>query len=119
MTTLDELFAGHEESRGIFEAVRGAVEAIGPAELRVGQSQVTFRRRKAFVWVWMPRKYLRGRTAPLVLTLSFPNRDPSRRWKKIVEPRPGRFTHHLELYSIADFDDEVRGWLLDAWEGAS
>jgi hypothetical protein len=118
MTTLDEFFEGQEESRQLFEAVRCAVEAIGPAELRIGKSQVSFRRRKAFAWVWTPGRYLRGKTAPLVLTLSFPYRDASPRWKEIVEPAPGRFTHHLELYSVADVDDEVRGWLRDAWAGS-
>ncbi|HUW95487.1 MAG TPA: DUF5655 domain-containing protein [Anaerolineae bacterium] len=59
MTTPDEFFAGQEESRGIFEAVRRAVEAIGPAELRVGKSQVSFRRPRAFAWMWMPGQYLR------------------------------------------------------------
>lgn len=115
MTTLDEFFAGQDASREIFEAVRRAVEASGPVELRVSKSQVSFRRRKAFAWVWMPGQYLRGKTAPLVLTLSFPYQDLSPRWKEVVEPRPGRFTHHLELYCVADIDDEVRRWLRDAW----
>lgn len=118
MTTLDELFAGQDASREIFEAVRRAVEASGPVELRVGKSQVSFRRRKAFAWAWMPGQYLRGKTAPLVLTLSFPGRNVSPRWKEIVEPTPGRFTHHLELYSVADVDDEVRAWLQEAWTAA-
>ena len=118
MTTLDEFFAGQDASREIFEAVRRAVEASGPVELRVSKSQVSFRRRKALAWVWMPGQYLRGKTAPLVLTLSSPRRDASPRWKEIAEPSPGRFTHHLELYSVADVDDEVRGWLRDAWAGS-
>jgi hypothetical protein len=54
-----------------------------------------------------------------VLTLSFRRRDRSRRWKEIVEPAPGRFTHHLELFSPAEVDAEVRGWLRKAWTGAS
>jgi len=118
MMTLDEFFKGQEESRQIFEAVQQQVAAIGAAELRVSKSQISFRRRKAFAWVWMPSRYLRGKTAPLVLTLSFPNRDASPRWKEMVAPRPGRFTHHLELYSIADIDEEVHGWLRDAWATA-
>lgn len=115
MTNLDEFFAGGDESRRLFEAVRGAIEASGPVELSAGKSQVSFRRRKTFAWVWMPGRYLRGKTAPLVLTLSFPERDASPRWKETAEPRPGRFTHHLELFSVADVDDEVRRWLRDAW----
>ena len=109
--TLDEYFEGNDRSRQLFEALRGVIESIGAAEIRVTKSQVAFRRRKAFAWAWIPGKYLRGRGAPLVLTLSFRHKDSSPRWKEIVEPAPGRFTHHLELYSAGDIDDEVRGWL--------
>jgi len=64
-------------------------------------------------------KYLRRNTAPLVLTLSLRRRDASPRWKEIVEPYPGRFTHHLELYSRDDIDDQVRLWLREAWGSAA
>ena len=114
MPTLDEVFAGQDESRKIFESVRRAIETMGPAELRIGKSQIAFRRRKAFAWVWMPGRYLRGKVAPLVLTLSFDHRDASPRWKEVVEPSTGRFTHHLELYSPADIDAEVQNWLAGA-----
>lgn len=116
--TVDEFFAGHVESRCIFDAVRMAVDAIGPVDLRVTKSQVAFRRRRAFAWVWMPGMYLRGACAPLVLTLSLRFRDPSSRWKQIVEPAAGRYTHHLELYSAAEVDAEVRTWLQTAWQAA-
>jgi hypothetical protein len=116
--TLDEFFEGYDEARSLFDALRGVVETTGPAEVRVTKSQITFRRRKAFAWVWTPSRYLRGRVAPLVLTLSFRSRDASPRWKQIVEPSPGRFSHHLELYSIADVDDQVSQWLRDAWTAA-
>lgn len=48
MRAVDEFFAGQERSSQIFEAVLLAIEAIGPAELRIGKSQISFRRRKAF-----------------------------------------------------------------------
>lgn len=116
--TLDDFFAGRGDSRLIFEAVRGAIDAVGPSEIRVTKSQVAFRRRRAFAWAWMPGQYLRGRPAPLVLTVALRRQDSSPRWKEIVEPRPGRFTHHLELCSAADIDDEVGGWLREAWSDA-
>jgi len=116
--TLDDFFTGHDLSRAIFNSISAAVEATGPAEVRVSKSQVAFRRRINFAMVWMPEQYLRRKAAPLVLTFSFRHRDPSPRWKEIVEPAPGRFTHHLELYAPAEVDDEVRGWLQAAWEEA-
>jgi hypothetical protein len=38
--------------------------------------------------------------------------------REVVEPYPGRFTHHLELYETADVDAEVVQWLRQAWEEA-
>lgn len=99
--------------------MRGAIEALGQVELRVTKSQIAFRRAKAFAWAWVPAKHLRrSNLAPLVLTLSFAARDGSPRWKEIVEPAPGRFTHHLELRSETEIDGEVRCWLRQAWEAA-
>lgn len=117
--TLDEYFAGRDDSRRIFDALRRAVEAPGSSQLRVTRSQIAFARRRAFAWAWIPGKPLRRPAAPLVLTLAFPCRDPSPRWKEIVEPSPDKFTHHLELAREADIDDEVRAWLRRAWEAAA
>lgn len=119
MLTVDDFFAGREGSQRIFEALRSAVDALGPAQVRVTKSQVAFRRRRAFAWAWIPGMYLRGEHAPLVLTLSLPRRDSSPRWKEIVEPAPGRFTHHLELRSTAAVDAEVCSWLQEAWAAAA
>ena len=117
--TLDEYFSGWDESRQIFDTLRADIESLGAGEMRVTKSQVAFRRRRTFAWVWIPDRYLHGRHAPLVLSLSFAQRDDSERWKQIVEPAPGRFTHHLELNAASEIDDEVRSWLQGAWEAAA
>jgi hypothetical protein len=59
--TLEQFFAGREQSCGIFEALRLAVAAIGPAQLqlRVTKSQVAFRRRRPFAWAWVPGSTVR------------------------------------------------------------
>lgn len=106
------------EALPLFAAVAAAIAEIGPATIHVSKSQIAFRRQRHFAWVWRPGQYLKGRVAPLVLTLVFTMRIDSPRWKEIVEPKPGSFTHHLELYTPADIDDEVRGWLRAAWEAA-
>ena len=113
---LDAFFAAHPDSRRIFDALLAAVEPLGPVELRVTRSQVAFWRAHPFAWAWMPGIALRRPAAPLVLTLALRRRDPSPRWKQIVEPAAGRFTHHLELASPDEIDDEVRAWLREAAE---
>ncbi len=115
---LDAFFGNSGESRAIFDALRVMVDELGEVTLRVSKSQVAFRRRTAFAWAWRPEQYLHRPAAPLVLTVGLRRRDPSPRWKQVVEPAPGRFTHHLELYAVSDLDDEVRFWLQEAWEEA-
>lgn len=91
------------------------IESLGPTEVSPTKSQVAFRSgNAAFAWAWVPAQYLEGRTAPLVLSLRLSRRDPSARWKQVVEPRQGSFMHHLEVFSAGDLDDEVTGWLREA-----
>jgi hypothetical protein len=117
--TLDEFFSGCEESRRIFDVLHATIDALGSVQIRVTKSQVAFRRNKAFAWAWVPGMYLRGGQAPLVLTLSFAEPNASPRWKEVVNPAPGRFTHHLELHSGSEIDGEVRSWLRETWEAAA
>lgn len=117
---LDQYFADREPlARSLFDVVRTAVESLGEVEMRVTKSQVAFWRSHPFAWAWIPRQYLhQDDLAPLVMSVDLRRRDESPRWKQVVEPRPGRFTHHLELYSADQIDDEVRAWLREAWESA-
>lgn len=115
---LDAWLDGRPGARPLFEAVRGAIAGCGEASLRVSKAQVAFRRKRAFAWIWRPDDWLHGHHAPLVLTVGLRRRDASPRWKEVVEPRPGRFTHHLELHAPADVDAEARAWLAEAWAAA-
>ena len=119
MAAPESFFEGDEQARKLYNAVSDVVTGLGDVAVRVGRSQIAFRRRRSFAAVWMPARYLRGKTAPLVLTIYLPNRDPSPRWKQIVEPAKGRFTHHLELWQATDVDDEVVRWLRRAWNNAA
>ena len=84
----------------------------------VTKSQIAFSIRRGFAWAWTPDRWLRGETAPLVLSIALRRLDESPRWKEVVEPRPGHWMHHLELWSASEVDDDVRAWLLEASEAA-
>ncbi len=116
--TLEEFFDGKEKSRQLFDMVSRAVSVSGAFELQVSKSQIAYKADKVFAWVWIPGKYIKS-TVPLVLSVSLPARDSSRRWKQIVEPACGRFMHHLELNAAEEVDDEVITWLNQAREFAS
>jgi hypothetical protein len=123
--TLDEFFAGNAHARQLFEALQAAAKAVaGPVELQVSKSQVALRHPdggKPLAWAWVPARYLgEGRGfAPLVVSLVFSARDPSPRWKEIVEPSRGRFMHHLELRDAAEIDAEVQAWIIAATQAAA
>jgi hypothetical protein len=53
-----------------------------------------------------------------VLSLGLPRRVRSRRWKEVVEPKPGWFMHHLELHTGRELDAEVHRWIQQAWTEA-
>ncbi len=116
--SLDAFFAGRPEARALYERVADASRELDSVEVRVGRSQVALWRAHPFAAVWVPGQYLAGATAPLVLTVYLRHRADSPRWKEIVEPRPGRFTHHLELHRVGDVDAEVAAWLREAWDAA-
>jgi len=115
---LEAFFAGRPEARALFDELSALVDALGPHEVRVTKSQVAFARRRQFAWAWTPDRYLRGGVAPLVLSIALERRDPSSRWKQIVEPMPGRWMHHLDLRSTDDLDGEVLAWLREAYGAA-
>ena len=117
-TSVDEFFAGSPLGRDLFEAIAQAVDAIGPATIRVTKSQVAFRNRRGFAWVWRPGRYVRS-DVPAVLSIALPEPLESARFKEIVNPSPRVWMHHLELRSTSEVDDEVRGWLGRAWAAAA
>ena len=98
----------------MFREVLGVVEALGPFELRVTKSQVAFRRKLGFAFVWMPGQYLRHPASEVVLTIALGRPVPSERFKEVAHPSPAQWMHHLEIHDVTDIDAEVEGWLREA-----
>lgn len=111
-------FHGRPEAAKLYAHVDRLLRSIGDFECRVTKSQIAFRRRRGFAWVWTPDRWLQDDTAPLVLSVALGRRDASQRWKEVVEPQAGRWMHHLEVRSASDLDDEVASWLREAWAQA-
>jgi hypothetical protein len=110
--------AGHPVASTVFDRVRAVLEAAGGCEVKVSKSQVTFRRRRGFAYLWLPGQYLRRPGADVVLSIALDRHDHSRRWKEVVHPATAHWMHHLEVHDPADIDDEVEDWLREAAEEA-
>jgi hypothetical protein len=113
----EAFFADSPDGLRILAAVRDAVGALGDARVRTTRSQVAFRRRRGFAWLWRPGMYVRS-DVPAVLSVALPRRLASPRVKEVVQPAPGRWMHHLELCSPEQVDAEVRRWLREAFDAA-
>jgi Domain of unknown function (DUF5655) len=115
--TPESLFAGSPDGLALYRAVADPVAELGEAETRVTKSQIAFRRRKGFAYVWRPRQYVKSEV-PAVLSIALPHRLASDRLKEVAHPTAKVWMHHLELGDAAEVDDEVRVWLTEAYEHA-
>lgn len=119
-STPEELFAGHPLGLELYRAVADAITAVAggeTVEVRPTLSQVAFRRGRGFAYVWRPGQYLPS-DVPAVLSIALPRKLASRRIKQVAHPSNRVWMHHLELHQVADVDEEVRGWLRDAFAAA-
>jgi hypothetical protein len=109
-------FEGHPLGLWAYRWCRSIVEAIGPFSVRVTKSQLGFRRRRGFAWLWLPDRWLSKPDAEVVLSIALDRPDPSPRFKQVAQPAPGVWMHHLEVRSAADLDADVAAWLREAYE---
>lgn len=116
--TPEEHVAGHPVAVAALDRVRVLLRELGPVEEGASTSQVAFRRRRGFAWLWLPGRYLAHPSAEVVLSIALGRRDPSPRFKQVVQSSPAHVMHHLEVHDPADLDDEVAGWLREAFDRA-
>ena len=111
----EDFLAGSSLGLAVLVRVREAlVECHPDVTERVGRSQIAFRRRRGFAYLWMPNQYLRNPRAEVVLSLALRSRLDSPRFAEVVHPAPTTWMHHLDLHATADVDDEVAAWLVHA-----
>lgn len=115
---VEDFFTGHPDGLECYRRVRAILDPMGPVEVRVSASQVAFRRRRGFAYLWLPGRWLARPAAETVLSIATPDRLDSPRFKEVVHPSPRVWMHHLEIRSPSDIDAEVEGWLALAHDAA-
>lgn len=113
--TVETLFADRPEALKLCTLVRDYLLSLDDVQMDVTKTQVSFGVTTKFAWVWLPQLWTKNRPETSVtLTFDLDHRLKNRRIAQAVEPRPGRWTHHVVLGEASDFDDQVRGWLSQA-----
>jgi Domain of unknown function (DUF5655) len=119
-TTPEEFFEGRDEALAVFRQVEELVARAGlPYTVRTSKSQVAFRGRRGFAYLWIPGRYLKNPATEVVLSIALDRHIPSGRFKEVVHPSPSVWMHHLEIRSLADLDDDVERWLHEAADRAA
>ena len=101
----------------LYEALFRRMEAAFPdAAVKVQKSQISFYGRHLFAAASLPVR--RKKDWPkqcLVVTIGLSRRLESPRVAVAVEPYPGRWTHHVLVSEEEQIDEELMGWLREAW----
>ena len=113
-------FDGHPAELALYEALFRAVEETFPAgRVKVQKSQISFYGRHLFAAASLPVR--RRKDWPkicLVVTVGLSYRLESPRVAVASEPYPGRWTHHILVTEAGQIDEELMGWLREAWDFA-
>ncbi|MBN2013585.1 MAG: hypothetical protein JW778_00245 [Candidatus Altiarchaeota archaeon] len=97
--------------------MRTYIESLGSVEIEAAKTQVSFKRKNRFAWVWLPQTWTKKRPPESVtLTFSLPRQIKDERIAEAVEPRPRRWTHQIVLEKKSDLDEKVKSWLQEAYE---
>ena len=115
-------FDGRRAAYPLYRAFEAALLARHPdTKVKVGKTQITFANRRVYACASflhvrrkadMPDPYI-------VITLGLPGPPLSARVAVQTEPYPGRWTHHIVAASEGDVDDELLGWVQQAYDFAA
>jgi hypothetical protein len=113
---IEALFQHYPDALRFFHSVLGYVESIGPVKMKVTKTQVSFTAVTAFAWVWLPQMWVKKRPeSSITLSFSLGHRVTDGRIAEVVEPRPGRFMHHVIIEDESGFSRDVQEWLREAY----
>ena len=104
----------------LYEALFRRMDGAFPeGTVKVQKSQISFYGRHLFAAASLPVR--RRKDWPkmcLMVTVGLPYRLDSPRVVAASEPYPGRWTHHVLVTEADQIDEELMGWLREAWDFA-
>ena len=113
-------FEGKLQERELYEALFARMEQAFPdASVKVQKSQISFYHKHLFAAVSLPLR--RRKDWPercIVVTIGLARPLESTRAAVKVEPYPGRWTNHVLLAQKEEIDEELLGWLREAYDFA-
>ena len=113
--TLEEegFFVGKPEEQALYAGFRSRLRGeVGEVHIRVSKTQITFSSRYGFAFVSHPR---RKKEKGILVSFGLFHRQESDRIQYASEPYPNRWTHHMLVQAPEEIDDELMGWIREAY----
>jgi len=92
----------------LYVALEAAAQECGPIRVHAMKSRIAFITRMQFAGATLRKKYV-------VAALDLPYRVESPRFWKIDCYGPHSFGHYLRIHSVDEIDEELKGWLCEAY----
>lgn len=111
-------FEGKPDALSLYEAFKKQVLRLAqPITIKTGKTQITFSNRHIFACVSMMRlrKKKELPSEYIVVTFGLGRREISPRIEAAAEPYPNRWTHHVLVEKPDDIDEELLGWIREAY----
>ena len=108
--TLEEYFStGPERERPIFDAVMTHLTTLGPVHVEPVSVGIFIKKSGSFLELRPMTKWVR-------MSLPLQRRVIDRRIRTKPAAYRGRLYHFVDLVDASEVDDDVRGWLTEAWD---
>jgi hypothetical protein len=92
----------------LYVALEAAVQECGPIRVHATKSRIAFVTRMQFARATLRKKFI-------VASLILPHRVENPRFRRIDRHGPHSFGHHLRIHSVDEIDEELKGWLCEAY----
>lgn len=114
--TVEGLFNERQAAYVLFGVVRVYIESLGSISVEAPKTQVSFGTKSRFAWVWLPQMWIKKqKDSSITIAFDLDHQVQHSRIKSSVEPRPGRWTHHVVIEKESDFNTDVKMWLREAY----
>lgn len=101
----------------LYEKLKGKLQALYPdMAIKITKTQISFRNRTVFAMASLPWRKVRGWPKEyLLVSFGLPYQKESPRIVQSVEAYPNRWTHHVILEREEEIEEELIGWLQEAY----
>jgi predicted transport protein len=101
----------------LYESIEEKIlERFEDVSIEIKKTQITFKAKRGFVYVWLPIRKIKNRPAYyVVLSFGLDKRIESSRIAESVETFKNRWMHHLIIEKPDELDDELMSWIQDAY----